>query len=1051
MYIKDAVGISRLTRPVLFLAAMALVLAGPTGGAAQVAQVATGSTQAAVDPTQCPAGFSQQLNTCARIGGPEQPYDKAAMARQEAAPYLAGSGLPTDGAFMAAIAARNAMAVDTANGSAWKQVGKAPLYANGNYSQVATTGQYIKSLGWTTLTGRITDYALDSHTGRLWAGETEGGVWQSNDRGKSWRSIGDNLVTQAVGALAWTNANGGTLIVGTGDNGQGRYSYAGHGFWYTHDEGRTWLASRGLPDNASTFRIAVDPDHQNIIYGATSRGLFRSVDGGVSFQNEMLPTSPPGYPVNCAGDITHTPICFLANVVTDVVVRRSGGAGGTVAPGAVLATVGYRFGSNAYRSPDGTTSTGTKLTPQAGMYRSTTGAPGSFTYVAGGSNGYPVGTSTGRVAMAGAIGPAQNHDIVYALVQDPNKENYCTDTTDIPTSICRAPTSAVILPLPGANVSTVLDGGYVSHDFGLTWTKIIDWAQLDLPGTNSAIGGPGGQAPVGYGPGIQASYNLWILPDPIGADSAGNPPRLLFGLEEIWQSNPLYTGLNQKTTDWRLQTAEPTPWSVIGRYWNSCGPFTFGTGFQCNALASPIAGGTTHPDQHAAIIVPDPSSDGETLVAGNDGGVFTQHVGTGGQYSNDAWGIGNSGQIQGLQCYDAEISKDGTVVCGMQDNGEMKVDPKTGLQSMIYGGDGFWSIIDPNNSNNIIEEYVGGRTAATHDGGVTWGIGNPNLTNARFSTPLQMDPYAANHYMIGGREVKESVSGYGAPSWTTVYDLGTSKQPGVAAATPSPGDSDNSTTAVDLSGDDAYVGFCANCDVVLEGNPFTNGLATNVGSGTAKQLTGNGWHMAKLLCPSCAGTNGRLPQRYITSVRIDPKNRNTIYVTEGGYQRQWIPPGTFGEANPYIGSGHVFKSTDHGDHFTDITGNLPDVVAWFSVLHDGHLIVSTDIGVFQSSDTNGGAYSVLGTGLPAAPVKTIRLQPGHPDVLLAATWGRGAYTLCLAPTCPLSGVVTPVVPHVPNTAAGVAALLLPWTPVVLVLAAAVAVMLPRRRRAAVQG
>src|SRR5207247_1439629 len=145
----------------------------------------------------------------------------------------------------------------------------------------------------------------------------------------------------------------------------------------------------------------------------------------------------------------------------------------------------------------------------------------------------------------------------------------------------------------------------------------------------------------------QASYNLWILADPTQSDSAGDPTRLLFGLEEVWASNPLYTGLNQLTTDWHLQTQAPTPWSVIGRYWNGCGPFTFGEGFQCNELASPIAGSTTHPDQHAAIVIPDPSGDGETLVVGNDGGVFTQHITEAQQYSNEAWGAGNSAQIQG--------------------------------------------------------------------------------------------------------------------------------------------------------------------------------------------------------------------------------------------------------------------------------------------------------------------------------------------------------------------------------------------------------------------
>jgi hypothetical protein len=48
--------------------------------------------------------------------------------------------------------------------------------------------------------------------------------------------------------------------------------------------------------------------------------------------------------------------------------------------------------------------------------------------------------------------------------------------------------------------------------------------------------------------------------------------------------------------------------------------------------------------------------------------------------------------------------------------------------------------------------------------------------------------------------------------------------------------------------------------------------------------------------------------------------------------------------------------------------------------------------VFESCDNAGGAYSTLGGGLPAAPISTLRFKPGDPDLLVAATYGRGVYT-----------------------------------------------------------
>ena len=49
---------------------------------------------------------------------------------------------------------------------------------------------------------------------------------------------------------------------------------------------------------------------------------------------------------------------------------------------------------------------------------------------------------------------------------------------------------------------------------------------------------------------------------------------------------------------------------------------------------SPIPGTTTHPDQHAGLFVPD-GLGGVTLFAGNDGGVYKQHVAPG-QYAEVA-------------------------------------------------------------------------------------------------------------------------------------------------------------------------------------------------------------------------------------------------------------------------------------------------------------------------------------------------------------------------------------------------------------------------------
>ncbi len=127
-------------------------------------------------------------------------------------------------------------------------------------------------------------------------------------------------------------------------------------------------------------------------------------------------------------------------------------------------------------------------------------------------------------------------------------------------------------------------------------------------------------------------------------------------------------------------------------------------------------------------------------------------------------------------------------------------------------------------------------------------------------------------------------------------------------------------------------------------------------------------------------------------MRIDPRNPSTVYVTLAGYGRKWAFPGALGEDTSKVGTGHVFRSTDAGETFIDVSGDLPDVPANWSTIHDGRLVVGTDIGVFESCDSAGGSYSRLGRGLPTTPVSTIRPKPGDPDTLVVATFGRGVYT-----------------------------------------------------------
>ena len=1027
------------------------MIAALLGAAAISQQTAPQATQPAPSvavhlyPTRgsCPTGSTLvttpgRANTpaaCEPLNQPETFADLRALTDSYTTRAAAPFNTVQPGAYASAMAQRASLSPAgtlPGSGAAWGPYGTAPECAHQSTAPATTcpapstaNGTYsnIGALGFVTLSGRISSFAYDpTTTGRFFASPTAGGVYESADGGKTWHSIGDGLPTQVVGAIAY-DVPLHRILVGSGDNSFGGDGISGHGFFSSTNDGATWSTASGFPDLAVSFRVIVSPADAtgNTVYAASSKGLFRSTDGGTTFVNENLPTTPAGYTPNCAGDTT-TALCFFASMVTDVVVK--GSASTNALKGAVMAVVGWRAGERQDLNPDGSVNTSCKLNgtatpclqaPQNGLYISTSGAPGSFAFQDQGqtatpttTQGFAPDTVVGRTALGIASGPGQNNDAVYAIVEDATKFQGCPDVLDTGNNPgCNA-------TVVGLGLATYLDGMYATYDFGHTWTKIMDYTQTKYPGTNSSLLGQ-----PGYSPGIQSWYNLWVAPDPTLSDSSGNPQRVAFGLEEIWENNqtftpPAATGqgnlvLHDPWQAHQSASAATDPWVVIGRYWNACGAVNTGVPCNGNLQNNPMPGTTTHPDQHAALFVPD-GSGGVTLFAGSDGGVYSQHIASGADFTNDAWGDGNNLGLYSLQPYDAEIAKDGTVVAGLQDNGEDKI--VNGRQAEIFGGDAFFSTIDPNNSQNIIEEYTYGAASLTNDGGSNWFSITPAncgaSTSNLFSTPIEQDPTTPGHVVMGCTQIQEATNAYanpctqpaGAPPATcvtngtpfnTVFDLSTA--PG--------GATNNIPSAVGVEGANIYVGYCGYCDVVTGGLPFHSGIATNVGGSAPPSIgTANGWHFAAGNCANCGTPDGKLPQRYINSTQMDPNDSNTVYVTMGGYGRRWIPPGALGDDVSHVGTGHLFVSHDAGNTFTDISGNLPDAPADWTLIHNGNLVVATDLGVFESQGTNGGSFGMLGTGLPATPVFTIRISPSNPNLMIAATYGRGVYKYTFTDSLP---------------------------------------------------
>lgn len=129
----------------------------------------------------------------------------------------------------------------------------------------------------------------------FYVGQVNGGVWKSDDYGRTWNPIFDEQDTQSIGAIAVAPSNNNIVYVASGEGLHRPDLSLGDGIYRSDDAGKTWT-HLGLRDGQQIPAVAVDPANPNRLFTAVlghpygpnaERGIFRSEDGGKSWKKVL--------------------------------------------------------------------------------------------------------------------------------------------------------------------------------------------------------------------------------------------------------------------------------------------------------------------------------------------------------------------------------------------------------------------------------------------------------------------------------------------------------------------------------------------------------------------------------------------------------------------------------------------------------------------------------------------------------------------------------------------------------------------------------------------
>lgn len=327
-------------------------------------------------------------------------------------------------------------------------------------------------------------------------------------------------------------------------------------------------------------------------------------------------------------------------------------------------------------------------------------------------------------------------------------------------------------------------------------------------------------------------------------------------------------------------------------------------------------------------------SNPQILYIANDGGMYKS------VNSGSSWGDINTGlMITQFYAMDIDLTVSQRNYGGTQDNGTLG-NPGGQNYGMIFGGDGFDVLVDPSDPNIIIGElYYGQMWRRNLSNGIVEYIGTETAIGdtGAWHSPIIRDPNYPDLMYHGKRELYTSYNR--GSSWIRLTSDGRGGKFSCIDASP--------ITPLNI----------------IAGNSMGEVVVSDDNGLSFREVHQNG-----------------LITRFVTDVKFAIHDQNIAYATFSGY-----------------GNPHVFKTTNLGQSWVNISQNLPDVPVNCMAVHPFNkdiIFVGTDIGVYASFD-DGNNWFPYGKNFPKTPVLDIKFHTNNQIQaelkIRAATHGRSIF------------------------------------------------------------